>query len=177
MTHTNTRRGFTQQYSLLHLREKVAGGRMRGPLKAFTLIELLVVVLIIGILAAVAVPQYQKAVLKSRLGQELIHLKALDQAQRAYYLANGTFTTKGFDIEMKKSFCGDYVSSINCPMSGNTPFLAWEGSQKNGTVSWQCAAPQNNSMANQLCQDYQKEWGGTLVTTPAAGLNYYKAFR
>ncbi len=57
----------------------------------FTLIELLVVVLIIGILAAVALPQYQAAVTKARIARLMPILRSVRDAQNAYILANGTW--------------------------------------------------------------------------------------
>lgn len=68
--------------------------------RAFTLIELLVVVLIIGILAAVALPQYQKAVYKSRTVEAVVVLSALATAQEVFFLNHGSYTTEIRELDV-----------------------------------------------------------------------------
>ena len=69
--------------------------------KAFTLIELLVVVLIIGILAAIAVPQYQKAVTKTHITAGFPIGRALMTTLDEYYLANSGFTAVYDNLTLK----------------------------------------------------------------------------
>ena len=78
----------------------------------FTLIELLVVVLIIGILAAVALPQYQKAVEKSKAAQAFAIIRTVAAAQEAYYLENGTYATNFDDL------------AVDIPWTGTTRWVA-----------------------------------------------------
>ena len=61
--------------------------------QGFSLIELLVVVLIISVLAAVALPQYQKAVEKSRAVQALTMVKAISKAQDLYHMEAKKYAT------------------------------------------------------------------------------------
>ncbi|MBR2082487.1 MAG: prepilin-type N-terminal cleavage/methylation domain-containing protein [Elusimicrobiaceae bacterium] len=93
--------------------------------QAFTLIELLVVVLIIGILAAVAVPQYRKVVYKARTVEAVNMLKAISDAQEVYWLANGKYTNNIHDLDVdiaEERVCGEASPSqfycFSCHSSG-----------------------------------------------------------
>ena len=98
----------------------------RLDVKAFTLIELLVVVLIIGILAAVALPQYQKVVEKSKATQARVAINSIVQAQEEYRMANGEYAQHFSDL------------SVEIPWTGTTAgFSAVSDTRSNDDWSFQ----------------------------------------
>jgi prepilin-type N-terminal cleavage/methylation domain-containing protein len=66
--------------------------------RGFTLIELMVVMLIIGVMAAMSVPSFQRAIEQSRADIAVANLRAIWAAQRLYWLENGTYTNSLTDL-------------------------------------------------------------------------------
>ena len=92
----------------------------------FTLIELWVVVLIIGILSAVALPQYTKAVEKSRSAEMLSFVSSAKKAVSMWLLENGGLPSSETELLKAGLLDIDMAASLDCEGAS-----AWDCSSKN----------------------------------------------
>ena len=120
----------------------------RYPRGGFTLIELLVAVLIIGILAAIALPQYKKAVGKAELAQVISATKAIQNAQERYYLVQGDYATNisVLDIDL-------IDNNVKCPAISNTYSLCHN---KNYLIAHYYALPEHANRVECFAKNEEK---------------------
>jgi type IV pilus assembly protein PilE len=141
----------------------------------FTLMEVLVVVLIIGILSSIALPQYQKAVMRSRFAQMVIYNNAIVKAQQAYYATFMTYATEMDQLDITLPV----IPSVSCNVNyqGGTLCHLYNGSQRNIAIIEQsfttnsfvcCTYAESNYVGDSLCQAEMnnKSWYNGCGSTP-----------
>ena len=146
--------------------------------QGFTLLELLIVVLIIGILAAVALPQYRRAVAKAQLAQLLDITKSFTTSLRGYYLANGSFppsTVNGknginlldISINDKNTQCRitGTQDSLTYLLCRNKNFCVWVNIYDYGSKAYVAHIGTNSTQENNALIYAVKDFFGTKLNT------------
>ena len=150
--------------------------RKESSASGFTLIEILAVVIIIGILAAIAIPEYQAAVARTKMASLIPMLRALKDDMEMRHLTDGGYPADdaqdvALDIEMFDSCTSpsaeDYIA---CPKDVYFDIYAddkltvgvIDGKHQVAYLLWldhsdypnekRCLANKDNTIANKVCQ-------------------------
>ncbi len=107
--------------------------------KGFTLIEMLVVVLIIGILAGIALPQYQMAVTKAKVASMLPLMRRWKDALQEYKLQHGSYFTEDGNLPDADTLGVNWPSDWECwddtkTACGNNYWAECFANEDNGNV-------------------------------------------
>jgi len=116
---------------LQHLAKK------RNKDEGFTLIELLVVIIIIGILAAIALPSFLNQAAKARGAEAKSNVGAMNRAQQSYFLEKQAFTTSVDELGLSMQNSTDnfsYAAAANGSLSGATAGVSNFGTSKSADI-------------------------------------------
>jgi type IV pilus assembly protein PilA len=129
----------------------------------FTLIELMIVVAIVGILAAIAIPQYQDYTIRARVSEGLNLASAAKTGVAEYYNSQNQFPTTNASAGIADSISSTYVTSIGVGTSGVITVTYSSASGASGTitltpsagsgaVNWSCSGTIDNKHRPSNCR-------------------------
>lgn len=133
--------------------------------RAFSLIELMIVIAIIGILSAIAIPQYQNYVTRAKISEGLQLASAAKIAVADYAQSNPNFPDSNQQAGIPEVISSQYVASVTIGAAGvitiiylpaagagDNPTLTLTPSNSNGAIQWACSGTMANEYKPANCR-------------------------
>lgn len=127
--------------------------------RAFTLVELLIVIVIVGVLATIALPNFTKTVEKAKADQAITYLKVIRTGEKIYYANNSTYAACANLGELKSKLGAEVTEE-------NYTFVVAVGATGSIADSFLATATRKTDSAT-ITLNQDGGWGGTSPWKPS----------